>query len=118
MKFDVDYDLDICLKNEIIKVKECILDNTNVNDIYLFGSISKGMYSKYSDIDILVLVDEDKTLRELKLLKHFLEDKIEEIRVERTVDLKVYAKKRFLELSLNPSFEQAIIKDLIDIGRW
>ncbi|MFR3910994.1 MAG: nucleotidyltransferase domain-containing protein [Clostridium paraputrificum] len=45
--------------------------NFKVTDIYLFGSISKGMYSKYSDIDILALIDEDKSIRELKELRHF-----------------------------------------------
>ena len=104
MRFDVDYNLDICLKNEIIKIKECILGIPKVTDIYLFGSISKGMYSKYSDIDILALIDEDKSIRELKELRHFLEDKIEELGIERDVDLKLYTKRRFLELSLSPSF--------------
>ena len=118
MRFDVDYNLDICLKNEIIQIKECIFGILKVTDIYLFGSISKGMYSKYSDIDILALIDEDKSIRELKELRHFLEDKIEELGIERDVDLKLYTKRRFLELSLSPSFEQAITKDLIDIRRW
>ncbi|MDU1310802.1 DNA polymerase beta [Clostridium sp.] len=89
MRFDVDYNLDICLKNEIIKIKECILGILKVTDI-----------------------------RELKELRHFLEDKIEELGIERDVDLKLYTKRRFLELSLSPSFEQAITKDLIDIRRW
>lgn len=118
MRKFVDYDLDFNLKNEITKIKNVILKNLSNIEIYLFGSIAKGKYSKSSDIDILVLINEDKSLKELREIRHFLEDNIDILNLSRDVDIKVYEKDRYFNLSTNPSFEKEILKDLIDIKEW
>lgn len=118
MRKFVDYDLDSNLRNEITKIKNVIFKNLNNIEIYLFGSIAKGKYSKSSDIDILVLINKDKSLKELREIRHFLEDKIDILNLSRDVDIKVYEKGRYLNLSTNPSFEKEILKDLVCIKEW
>lgn len=118
MKANVEYDLDNDLKDQIIKVK-CIINKYLKNiEVYLFGSIAKGRYSKESDIDILILINEERSLKEIRGLRHFLEDEIENLRLLRKVDIKLYTKSRFCNISSTPSFEQAILKDLIDVRSW
>lgn len=118
MRKFVDYDLDLNLKNEIIKIRNTCLKILNDIQIYLFGSIAKGGYSKNSDIDILVLINKNKTLKELRELRHFLEDIIDELHLSRDVDIKVYEKERYFSLSTRPSFEKEILNDLIDLKEW
>lgn len=118
IKKDVSYNLDQSLRLEIISVKELIISNLQDIDIYLFGSIAKGCYSSHSDIDILILIHDNKSVRELRKLRHFFEDEIEKLLIDREVDLKVYYNCRFKELAKVPSFENIILNDLIDIRRW
>ncbi|AOR24002.1 nucleotidyltransferase domain-containing protein [Clostridium taeniosporum] len=118
MKNDVDYSLDENLKSSIIKIKNIILSKLYNTDIYLFGSIAKGRYSKQSDIDLLVIIDENKSTKELRVLRHEIEDVLDTFRLERDVDIKLYSKERYNELCKKPCFEQAILKDLVDIGGW
>ena len=111
IKNDVKYCLDKQIRNEIVKVRDaCIYRLKNV-DILLFGSIAKGKYRSSSDIDILILVDQNKTISELRKLRHELEDDIDNLNLSRNVD-------RYIELSREISFEQDIVKDLIDIRWW
>ncbi|MDU2121765.1 MAG: nucleotidyltransferase domain-containing protein [Clostridium celatum] len=118
IKNDVKYCLDKQIRNEIVKVRDaCIYRLKNV-DILLFGSIAKGKYRSSSDIDILILVDQNKTISELRKLRHELEDDIDNLNLSRNVDIKLYNKDRYIELSREISFEQDIVKDLIDIRWW
>ena len=118
IKNDVKYCLDKQIRNEIVKVRDaCIYRLKNV-DILLFGSIAKGKYRSSSDIDILILVDKNKTISELRKLRHELEDDIDNLNLSRNVDIKLYNKDRYIELSREISFEQDIVKDLIDIRWW
>ena len=118
IKNDVKYCLDKQIRNEIVKVRDaCIYRLKNV-DILLFGSIAKGKYRSSSDIDILILVDQNKTISELRKLRHELEDDIDALNLSRNVDIKLYNKDRYIELSREISFEQDIVKDLIDIRWW
>ena len=118
IKNDVKYCLDKQIRNEIVKVRDaCIYRLKNV-DILLFGSIAKGKYRSSSDIDILILVDQNKTISELRKLRHELEDDIDDLNLSRNVDIKLYNKDRYIELSREISFEQDIVKDLIDIRWW
>lgn len=64
MKNDVSYELDNGIRKEIVCVKNLILDKFNNASIFLFGSIAKGKYKNNSDIDILLLLDELKKIRE------------------------------------------------------
>ena len=118
IKNDVEYSLDKDIRNEIIKIRDiCIYRLKNV-DILLFGSIAKGKYKNSSDIDILILIDDNKSVSELRKLRHELEDDIDNLNLSRSVDIKLYNKNRYIELSKEISFEGDIIKDLIDIRKW
>ena len=118
MNISVNYSLNKILKLEIIKIKDEIHMQLKNPEIYLFGSVAKGCYSEKSDIDLLVLINSSKTQKELRMLRHEIEDNLEKLKIERTVDIKLYNKDRYEELCKNPSFEKAILEDLIDIGGW
>lgn len=118
MNKDVSYSLDKCLRQNITSVKNIILKELNEAQIFLFGSIAKGSYSKNSDIDVLILINGNKTLKELRQLRHELEDLIEEMNVGRDIDIKLYNKDRYEELCESICFERDILKDLVDIKEW
>ena len=118
IKDDVEYSLDKDIRNEIIKIRDICIYRLKNADILLFGSIAKGKYKNSSDIDILILVDDNKSLSELRKLRHELEDDIDDLNLSRSVDIKLYNKNRYIELSKEISFEGDIIKDLIDIRKW
>lgn len=118
IKDDVEYFLDKDIRNEIIKIREICIYRLKNADILLFGSIAKGKYKNSSDIDILILIDDNKSVSELRKLRHELEDDIDNLNLSRSVDIKLYNKNRYIELSKEISFEGDIIKDLIDIRKW
>lgn len=118
IKNDVKYCLDKQIRNEIVKVRDVCIYRLKNADILLFGSIAKGKYRSSSDIDVLILVDKNKTISELRKLRHELEDDIDNLNLSRNVDIKLYNKDRYIELSREISFEQDIVKDLIDIRWW
>ena len=114
----VEYSLDKDIRNEIIKIRDICIYRLKNADILLFGSIAKGKYKNSSDIDILILIDDNKSISELRKLRHELEDDIDNLNLSRSVDIKLYNKNRYIELSKEISFEGDIIKDLIDIRKW
>lgn len=118
IKDDVEYSLDKDIRNEIIKIRDICIYRLKNADILLFGSIAKGKYKNSSDIDILILIDDNKSVSELRKLRHELEDDIDNLNLSRSVDIKLYNKNRYIELSKEISFEGDIIKDLIDIRKW
>ena len=118
IKDDVEYSLDKDIRNEIIKIRDICIYRLKNADILLFGSIAKGKYKNSSDIDILILIDDNKSVSELRKLRHELEDDIDNLNLSRSVDIKLYNKNRYIELSKEISFEGEIIKDLIDIRKW
>lgn len=118
IKNDVEYSLDKNIRNEIIKIRDICIYTLKKADILLFGSIAKGKYKNSSDIDILILIDDNKSVSELRKLRHELEDDIDNLNLSRSVDIKLYNKNRYIELSKEISFEGDIIKDLIDIRKW
>lgn len=118
IKNDVEYSLDKNIRNEVIKIRDICIYTLKKADILLFGSIAKGKYKNSSDIDILILIDDNKSVSELRKLRHELEDDIDNLNLSRSVDIKLYNKNRYIELSKEISFEGDIIKDLIDIRKW
>ena len=118
IKNDVKYCLDKQIRNEIVKVRDTCIYRLKNADILLFGSIAKGKYRYSSDIDILILIDDNKSFSELIKLRHELEDDIDALNLSRSVDIKLYNKNRYIELSKEISFEGDIVKDLIDIRWW
>ena len=111
IKNDVEYSLDKQIRNEIVKVRDTCIYRLKNADILLFGSIAKGKYKNSSDID-------NKSISELRKLRHELEDDIDALNLSRSVDIKLYNKNRYIELSKEISFEGDIVKDLIDIRWW
>ena len=118
IKNDVEYSLDKQIRNEIVKVRDTCIYRLKNADILLFGSIAEGKYRNSSDIDILILIDDNKSISELRKLRHELEDDIDALNLSRSVDIKLYNKNRYIELSKEISFEGDIVKDLIDIRWW
>ena len=118
VKKDVSYTLDKSLRTVIIELRDIISNEINTYDIYIFGSVAKGKYSKNSDVDILVLINGNNTIKELRSIKHRIEDIIEEKKISRDVDIKLYNKSRFLELSKLSCFEREILKDLVCVKEW
>ena len=118
MNTSVNYSLNETFKLEIIKIRDYILKQLKNPEIYLFGSVAKGGYSEKSDIDLLVLINSSKAPKELRMLRHEIEDNLENFKIEKNVYIKLYNKDRYEELCKNPSFEKAILEDLIDIGGW
>ena len=118
IKNDVKYCLDKQVRNEIVKFRDTCIYRLKNADILLFCSIAKGKYRNSSDIDILILIDDNKSISELRKLRHELEDDIDALNLSRSVDIKLYNKNRYIELSKEISFEGDIVKDLIDIRWW
>ena len=118
IKNEVEYCLDKQVRNEIVKVRDTCIYKLKNADILLFGSIAKGKYKNSSDIDILILVNDNKSISELRKLRHELEDDIDDLNLSRSVDIKLYNTDRYIELSKEISFDQDIVKDLIDIRWW
>lgn len=117
-KVQVHYQLDEKLKEEITLVKNEIMSYLMDGEIYLFGSIAKGCYSKTSDIDLLILIPYHMDSKELRYLRHELEDRIENCHISRQVDMKLYNANRYKELCQVPCFEQCIRNDLVSIINW
>lgn len=118
MRSDVSYLLDNKIRLYILKVRDVILTEIKDLDIFLFGSIAKGCYSKDSDIDLLLLCKDDKSTKELRLVRHRLEDLVEGLNIEIDVDIKLYSNNRYNEICNKPCFEKSILDDLIDIKGW
>lgn len=118
MTSDIPYVLDKTLKAQISCAKNTIKSYLPGVKIYLFGSIAKGCYSKHSDIDFLILIQDDKSIKELRILRHEVEDQVENLSLGRKVDLKLYNESRYRTLCQKPCFEQVIQSDLIDVTQW
>lgn len=72
-------------KNEIIKriklIKNNLIVKFNIRKLYLFGSFAKGTNNESSDIDFLVILEEDliniERLEQISLLKEYLSELFE-----------------------------------------
>lgn len=115
-------------ENTIIAIREyvrVILDTLEKDsvEIYLFGSIAKGGYTEYSDIDLLVIV-KDRELdseqkRSLRIELNGLGcDVYFDKRLPRELDCKVYGEIDFSNSTKTNFFEKDICKDLIRVTEW
>ena len=85
-------------------------------EIYLFGSYAKRTIKPSSDLDILVLLDEDLDKNTIRKLKWHIEEGIEDsIGFEYEVDLKIYSKSHFLLSKQTLGFESAIASYMIKL---
>lgn len=84
------------------------------SEIYLFGSYAKRKIKTTSDMDVLVLITDDLTKKELKEIKWHIEEIIEtSVNFEYEVDLKIYTKDHFNSSSATIGFESEIAKYMI-----
>ena len=90
-------------KDIVIEKIRDILRDTGVKRAALFGSRARGQASSSSDIDILVELEERKTLLDLIALKNHLEQA-----VRLKVDLITYK-------SLSPLIRDAILREQIPL---
>lgn len=88
----------------------------NSYEVYLFGSYVTGQIKETSDMDILLLLDEVIEPKKAKLLRMAIREAYEEkIRYAYEVDVKVYGKERFYELTQKLSFESEIAKYMMPL---
>lgn len=86
------------------------------DDLYLFGSFSKGNIKPSSDMDLLLIIpNKDFTVLESRKLKNAIWDLLLDlqIRYDREIDLKLYGSVNFDRAITRNYFEQSILKDLI-----
>ncbi|MGL4798707.1 MAG: nucleotidyltransferase domain-containing protein [Cellulosilyticaceae bacterium] len=85
-------------------------------EIYLFGSYAKRKIKPCSDIDMLVLLDEELDKKTIRNLKWEVEEIIEEaIQFEYEVDLKIYTKEHFEKSKEILGFESDIAGYMIKL---
>lgn len=85
-------------------------------EIYLFGSYVTKKMKETSDIDLLILIDEVVEPRRMKALRMEIREAYEEqIKYAYEVDIKVYGKERFYELTQKLCFESEIAKYMIPL---
>ena len=60
---------DVYSINQIQNIVAPIAKRYNVNSVYLFGSYARGEQTSESDIDIMIMVDMDRTQAAIKVLK-------------------------------------------------
>lgn len=106
-------------ENLIRRVKvvyEMIKEKLPQSEVYLFGSYAKRKVRPESDVDLLVLVEEDLDKLTLKKIKWDLEETIENaIAYEYEVDLKLYTKAHFERSKGAKGFEAAIAEYMIPL---
>lgn len=95
------------LSNFEIQVEKIIIINEPVEELPI--EINK------ENLDVNL---DTKLNNRMLSLRHEIEDAIEDIKLEKDVDIKLYSKDRYDELCKTPCFEQAILEDLVNIGGW
>ncbi|MBP3886692.1 MAG: nucleotidyltransferase domain-containing protein [Cellulosilyticum sp.] len=113
----VDLQIRDDLQKRVEETTQYILSAIPQCAVYLFGSYAKRKIKPSSDIDLLVLIDQALSLRDIRDLRIRLgNDYEEQIDFRYEVDFKIYNKERFFEKAKNTSFEQEIQKYMIKVG--
>ena len=100
-------------KNEIISQINISLQHLNVNKVILFGSYAKGTQSDDSDIDLLVVTNDDfifESFAQKMEIKLKIANALNALRKFADIDLIVHSKpmyERFIEL--NSGFKKEIL---------
>lgn len=85
--------------------------------LFVFGSYAKGCVKKDSDLDLLMLINEDLDQKELRRLKYEIYDYIEEkLKYLPDLDIKLYYKNKFYESAKELGFESSISTYMIPYG--
>lgn len=105
------------LQKRVEQSVQYILDLVPCCTVFLFGSYATRKIKPDSDIDLLVLIEEEMSLVELRQLRIKLINEFEEkINFAYEVDIKVYSKKAFYEKAQGVNFESSIKKYMIKVG--
>jgi predicted nucleotidyltransferase len=103
----------VMTKNEIIAQVNLSLQNLNVNKVILFGSYSKGTQSDDSDIDLLVVTNDNfvfESFAQKMEVKIKIANALNSLRKFADIDLIVHTKPmydRFIQL--NSGFKKEIL---------
>ena len=121
LKFEVKENITRAIK-EYVKVILGALEG-NQAEIYLFGSIAKGGYNEYSDIDLLVILNGRKLDSDQKrFLRIELNglgcDSYFDNKLDMELDCKVYGEIDFSNSAKTNFFEKDICRDLIRVTEW
>ena len=99
-------------KNELIANINNLLLHLNVSKVILFGSYARGTHTAESDVDLLVVTNDDfvpASFAEKMEIKMKIANALHSIRKHTDIDLIVYTKpmyEKFIEL--NSSFKKEI----------
>ena len=105
------------LQHRVEAVVAYVLQSVPMCTVYLFGSFAKRKIKPSSDIDLLVLIDQELSLREIRDLRIKLgNDYEEQINFAYEVDIKIYNKNHFYERANKVSFEAEIQRYMIKVG--
>ena len=105
--------MDMAIQQEIDKLKELIINNIPVEQIYLFGSYAYGNPHKDSDMDLYVVLKDDISMRELDASVKIM-SLIGRVKTK-PVDIITTKKSRYLKLITGPTIERKIAREGIKI---
>ena len=98
------------------KAYDLIKEQLPEGDVYLFGSYAKRKIKASSDIDLLVLLEEELDKATIRKLKWKIEEAIEEaLQFQYEVDLKIYTKTHFERCKETLGFESDIATYMIPL---
>ena len=100
-------------KNDIIAQINLSLQNLNVSKVILFGSYSKGTYSGDSDIDLLVVTNDNfvfESFAQKMGIKLKIANALNSLRKYADIDLIVHTKPMYEKfIQLNSGFKKEIL---------
>jgi predicted nucleotidyltransferase len=105
------------IKPELDAITKIITDTVPVEAIYLFGSYAKGNPNENSDVDLMVILDNNhvsKTYQERLDKKVFIRNLVLEINRKTSLDILVYSKE---ELNLIKKHGNYFIDEVEKTGK-
>ena len=99
-------------KNDIVKQINQSLQHLNVSKVILFGSYAKGTQSKNSDIDLLVVTNDNfvfESFAQKMEIKVKIANALNSLRIYADIDLIVHTKPMYEKfIQLNSGFKKEI----------
>ena len=96
--------MSITMKKILLQYTELLrfIYGNHLNAVILYGSYARGDYDKFSDVDIMILLNLDEM--ELKRYRHQLSEITFDFNMEHDVDIKPIAKSKELFLKWPESY--------------
>ncbi len=96
--------MSITMKKILLQYTELLrfIYGNHLNAVILYGSYARGDYDKFSDVDIMILLNLDEM--ELKRYRHQLSEITFDFNMEHDVDIKPIAKSKELFLKWQESY--------------